>query len=176
MSTTRSRRPSPRWTTQPGFACVLTDGKRSVVVHSIDADLLAAASSPDDPAELAALDVTVLHRALVPHAWGLPDTVDAVGYAHDVDEAMAAAPGQRRHGGADAPHAGVRRRRGRPSRRADAAQVHAVHAEAGVGTCHAPFRRPAAGGDVAPALAAALTAATLAVRRPTRASALTSTS
>jgi uncharacterized protein (DUF1015 family) len=75
----------------PGFACVLTDGKRSVVVHSVDADLLAAASSPDDPAELAALDVTVLHRALVPHAWGLPDTVDAVGYAHDVDEAIAAA-------------------------------------------------------------------------------------
>jgi uncharacterized protein (DUF1015 family) len=76
--------------THPGFACVLTDGKRSVVVHSIDADLLAAASSPDDPPELAALDVTVLHRALVPHAWGLPDTVDAVGYAHDVDEAIAA--------------------------------------------------------------------------------------
>jgi uncharacterized protein (DUF1015 family) len=74
-----------------GFACVLTDGKRSVVAHSIDADLLAAASSPDDPAELAALDVTVLHRALVPHAWRLPDTVDAVGYAHDVDEAIAAA-------------------------------------------------------------------------------------
>ena len=45
----------------------------------------------DDAAELAALDVTVLHRALVPHAWGLPDTVDAVGYAHDVDEAIAAA-------------------------------------------------------------------------------------
>jgi uncharacterized protein (DUF1015 family) len=75
--------------THPGFACVLTDGKRSVVVHAIDADLLAAASSPDDPAELAALDVTVLHRALVPQAWGLPDTVDAVGYAHDVDEAIA---------------------------------------------------------------------------------------
>jgi len=75
----------------PGFACVLTDGKRSVVAHSIDADLLAAASSPDDPAELAALDVTVLHRALVPHAWRLPDTVDAVGYAHDIDEAIAAA-------------------------------------------------------------------------------------
>ncbi|HUS21349.1 MAG TPA: DUF1015 domain-containing protein [Aeromicrobium sp.] len=75
----------------PGFACVLTDGKRSVVVHSIDADLLATASSPDDPGELAVLDVTVLHRALVPHAWGLPDTVDAVGYAHDIDEAIAAA-------------------------------------------------------------------------------------
>ena len=74
-----------------GFACVLTDGNRSVVAHSIDADLLAAASSPDDPAELAALDVTVLHRALVPHAWRLPDTVEAVGYAHDVDEAIAAA-------------------------------------------------------------------------------------
>lgn len=74
--------------THPGFACVLTDGKRAAVVHSIDADVLAAASSPDDPAELAALDVTVLHRALVPHAWGLPDTVDAVGYAHDVDEAI----------------------------------------------------------------------------------------
>jgi uncharacterized protein (DUF1015 family) len=75
--------------THLGFACALTDGKRSVVVHSIDADLLAAGSSPDDAAELAALDVTVLHRALVPHAWGLPDTVDAVGYAHDVDEAIA---------------------------------------------------------------------------------------
>jgi uncharacterized protein (DUF1015 family) len=82
--------------THPGFACVLTDGERSVVVHSPDADLLAAVSLEHEPPELAALDVTVLHRALVPLAWGLPDTVEAVGYAHDVDEAIAAA---RRSGG-----------------------------------------------------------------------------
>ncbi len=46
---------------------------------------------PGEPPALAALDVSVLHRALVPRVWGLADTVDAVGYAHTVDEAIAAA-------------------------------------------------------------------------------------
>lgn len=77
--------------THTGFACVLTDGARAVVVHSPAPQLLAAVSSPEEPPELAALDVNVLHRGLVPHAWGLPDVVEAVGYAHDVDEAVAAA-------------------------------------------------------------------------------------
>ena len=35
--------------------------------------------------------MTVLHRVLVEQTWGLPDTVDVVGYAHSVDEALAAA-------------------------------------------------------------------------------------
>jgi uncharacterized protein (DUF1015 family) len=38
-----------------------------------------------------ALDVSVLHGYVVPALWHLPDTVDTVGYEHDVDAAVAAA-------------------------------------------------------------------------------------
>jgi uncharacterized protein (DUF1015 family) len=79
-----------------GFALVLTDGARTMLLRDIDGRLVDQAREPDEPAALAELDVTVLHRALVAKSWGLPDTVDVVGYAHSVTEAIEAA---RRSGG-----------------------------------------------------------------------------
>lgn len=74
-----------------GFAAILTDGTRCVLLTDAAGKLSAAAAVPGEPAELAQLDVTVLHRALVGQAWGLPDTVEVVGYAHSIDEATTAA-------------------------------------------------------------------------------------
>ena len=74
-----------------GFAVLVTDGARSYVVQDRDGQLAAAAQRPGDVAALTDLDVTVVHRALVEHAWGLNDDVDTVGYAHDLDEALSAA-------------------------------------------------------------------------------------
>ena len=81
---------------QDGFAAVLTDGLRAVVVTDPDGDLSAAIRTEHEPAALADLDVTILHRGLVERAWHLADTVDTVGYAHSVEEAVEAA---RRSGG-----------------------------------------------------------------------------
>jgi uncharacterized protein (DUF1015 family) len=76
---------------EPGFTAEITDGERSVVVTDPDAVLRTLASRPDQPATLAELDVTALHRGLVERVWGLADTVDVVAYAHSVDEAIAGA-------------------------------------------------------------------------------------
>lgn len=75
----------------PGFAAVLTDGTRAVVVADADGRLRTAADDPGAPPALAELDVTVLHRVLVQQVWRLPDSVEHVGYAHTVDEAIAEA-------------------------------------------------------------------------------------
>ena len=72
-----------------GFAAVLSDGVHSYRVRDKDGQLAAAALRPGDSPALAELDVTVLHRGLVERVWGLVDDVDTVGYAHDVDEAIA---------------------------------------------------------------------------------------
>ncbi|MEO6886214.1 MAG: DUF1015 domain-containing protein [Jatrophihabitantaceae bacterium] len=72
----------------PGFAVVLTDGTRHVVVRDRAGILAAASTRADEPAELGGLDVTVLHRGLIVGGLGLRDTVEEVGYAHDVDEAL----------------------------------------------------------------------------------------
>jgi hypothetical protein len=74
-----------------GFAVVLTDGARVAVITDPDTKLARAASRPGVPRELSELDITVLHRGLVETAWGLPDTVEHVGYAHSLSEALAAA-------------------------------------------------------------------------------------
>ncbi len=74
-----------------GFAAVLTDGERTWLVSKPAAGLVAGVLEADEPAALADLDVTVLHRALVGQVWHLPDTAEAVGYAHSVDEAVAEA-------------------------------------------------------------------------------------
>jgi uncharacterized protein (DUF1015 family) len=74
-----------------GFAVVLTDGARVAVLTDPDSRLARAAVRPGVPQELSELDVTVLHRGLVETAWGLPDTVEDVGYAHSLPEALAAA-------------------------------------------------------------------------------------
>jgi len=75
-----------------GFTVLLTDGDRWAAVTDPDGELAAAARRDGDPASLAALDVTIVHRGLVERAWGLEDTVDSVKYAHSADEALAAAP------------------------------------------------------------------------------------
>jgi uncharacterized protein (DUF1015 family) len=74
-----------------GFAAVLTDGNRAVVLTDADGRIRSASLRDTDPAALADLDVTLLHRGLVERVWGLEDSVDTVGYAHSVDEAIAAA-------------------------------------------------------------------------------------
>ena len=71
-----------------GFALVLTDGDGVAVLTDPDATLRAAARRDGDVPALTGLDVTVLHRALVEHVWGLVDNVDTVRYAHSVDEAV----------------------------------------------------------------------------------------
>jgi uncharacterized protein (DUF1015 family) len=75
----------------PGFAAVLTDGSRSVVISDPEGALAGLSRRNGEPAELARLDVTVLHRGLVEATWKLEDTVEVVGYAHSVDEAIDAA-------------------------------------------------------------------------------------
>jgi uncharacterized protein (DUF1015 family) len=72
-------------------AYVLTDGARAWLLTHPDADRLAAALGEEHSPAWRALDVSVLHGYLVPALWALPDTVDAVGYEHDVDAAVAAA-------------------------------------------------------------------------------------
>lgn len=74
-----------------GFAAVLTDGRETYVVADAQRRLTTAAERPGDVPALAELDVTVVHRALVERLWQLADDVDNVGYAHSVDEAIAAA-------------------------------------------------------------------------------------
>jgi uncharacterized protein (DUF1015 family) len=79
-----------------GFAAVLTDGTRVVLLSDPAGKLAAAATRPDEPASLGQLDVAVLHRGLVEQTLGLADTVDVVGYAHSVEQAVSMA---RRSGG-----------------------------------------------------------------------------
>lgn len=74
-----------------GFAALLADDDGSVVVSDPDGTLAGRAQRPDEPAALGELDVSVLHRGLVENVWALEDSVDNVGYAHSVDEALAAA-------------------------------------------------------------------------------------
>ncbi|PZS15839.1 MAG: DUF1015 domain-containing protein [Pseudonocardiales bacterium] len=74
-----------------GFAVLLTDGTRVALLTDPAGNLAAAAVRSGEPPSLAQLDVTVLHRALVEQVLGLPDTVDAVGYAHTTQQAVSLA-------------------------------------------------------------------------------------
>ena len=74
-----------------GFAAVVTDGISFAVLTTPAPTALAAARSADEPAALMDLDVSILHRVLIEQAWQLIDDEHHVGYAHDVDEALAAA-------------------------------------------------------------------------------------
>jgi uncharacterized protein (DUF1015 family) len=76
---------------ESAFGVVLTDGDRSVVVTDQAGRVRDASVHEGETATLTDLDVTVLHRGLVEKVWGLADSVDTVGYAHSVDEAVAAA-------------------------------------------------------------------------------------
>jgi uncharacterized protein (DUF1015 family) len=73
---------------EPEFAAVLTDGDHTAMVRGLREDVLSAV---DEPAALARLDVTVVHRVLVARAWRVPDREDVVGYAHALDDAIAEA-------------------------------------------------------------------------------------
>lgn len=73
------------------FAAVLTDGQAAVVVSQPEPTVVERAHRAGEPPALSALDVTVLHRALVPDVWRLPDSVEAVAYAHGIGEAIAMA-------------------------------------------------------------------------------------
>jgi len=74
-----------------GFAALLTDGSRVALLTDPAGAFAAAAVRADEPPALASLDVTVLHRAVIERALGLPDTVDVVGYAHSIHEAVSTA-------------------------------------------------------------------------------------
>jgi uncharacterized protein (DUF1015 family) len=77
--------------TEAGFAAVLTDGSRFVVITDRDGRIRGASSRADQPSVLTGLDVSVLHRGMVERVWGLEDSVDTVAYAHSVEEAVATA-------------------------------------------------------------------------------------
>jgi len=62
-----------------GFAVALVNGDSAVIVTGV---------SPAEDTPLGRLDVSILHKVLVERVWGLEDTVDNVGYAHDVADAL----------------------------------------------------------------------------------------
>jgi len=74
-----------------GFAMALVNGADAVIVSEVSPEALRAGLGDDVDTALGRLDVTVLHRVLVEQVWGLQDTVETVGYAHDVDQALEAA-------------------------------------------------------------------------------------
>jgi uncharacterized protein (DUF1015 family) len=73
---------------RPGFAVLLADAARAVVLLDEDGTLRAASRRDGEPETLSELDVTVLHRGLVERMLGLPDNEHTVEYAHSVDEAL----------------------------------------------------------------------------------------
>lgn len=75
----------------PGFGAVLTDGADAFLLTDPDGRLTEVARVPGEPRALAELDVSVLHRVLITQVWHLADTVEAVGFAHTLDEALAEA-------------------------------------------------------------------------------------
>jgi uncharacterized protein (DUF1015 family) len=74
-----------------GFAVVITNGIDSALVSQLAPEVVARGLGADAGTALGRLDVSVLHRVLVEQVWGLEDTVDTVGYAHDVAEAITGA-------------------------------------------------------------------------------------
>lgn len=80
-----------RAATMDDFVVVVSGSGRTVLIADDRGQLAAASREPGEPAELAALDVTVLHRGFVRDLLGLTDSVDQVGYAHSVTEAETAA-------------------------------------------------------------------------------------
>jgi len=74
-----------------GFAVALARRDEAVLVSRLSPDIEREALGPDAGTALGELDITVLHRVLVERVWQLADTVDNVGYAHDVADALDAA-------------------------------------------------------------------------------------
>lgn len=78
-----------------GFAVVLATDEGAVVVSDLDPAVVAAGLGDCAGTPLGRLDVTIVHRVLVQQVWGLIDTEEVVGYAHEVGEAIAAAGSDR---------------------------------------------------------------------------------
>jgi uncharacterized protein (DUF1015 family) len=74
-----------------GFAVVLTDGQSVHVLRIDDPAVLRDLLEVGEPAPMADLDVTVLHRGVLPRVWAVADTEANVRYAHDTAEAIAVA-------------------------------------------------------------------------------------
>jgi uncharacterized protein (DUF1015 family) len=74
-----------------GFAVVLAHDDEAVLVSGLSAEVQRQALGAAAGTALGDLDITVLHRVLVEQVWQLSDTVDNVGYAHSVSEALAEA-------------------------------------------------------------------------------------
>lgn len=74
-----------------GFAIVLAHDDEAVLVSRLSPEIQRQALGEAAGTALGELDITVLHRVLVEQVWQLSDTVDNVGYAHSVSEALAAA-------------------------------------------------------------------------------------
>jgi uncharacterized protein (DUF1015 family) len=75
-----------------GAAFLITTGEgASYLLTDPDPDRLAAVLPPDRSDAWRTLDVTVAHHLLIRELWQLSDTEAEVGYAHDVDEALALA-------------------------------------------------------------------------------------
>jgi hypothetical protein len=72
-----------------GFAVALATRDRAVIVSEVSPAALTAGLGDDAGTPLGRLDVTILHRVLVENVFGIADTVDAVGYAHGVADALA---------------------------------------------------------------------------------------
>jgi uncharacterized protein (DUF1015 family) len=77
--------------TRSGFAAVLTDGDDTYLISAPDRERMHELLAPGEPAALADLDVTVLHRLFVERVWQLVDSAETVGYAHSIGEAVAQA-------------------------------------------------------------------------------------
>ena len=74
-----------------GPAYVVADGEGAWLLDEPDLAQVSAALPAEHSDAWKALDVSVLHGFVVPALWGLADTVEAVGYEHDVESALAAA-------------------------------------------------------------------------------------
>ncbi len=74
-----------------GPAYLLVGDDRSWLLSVPDPRQLSESLGDEHSADWAALDVSVLHGFVVPALWGLQDSVEDVGYEHDVEAALAAA-------------------------------------------------------------------------------------
>jgi uncharacterized protein (DUF1015 family) len=74
-----------------GFAVALAHDDEAVIVSRLSPETQRQALGKAAGTALGELDITELHRVLVERVWQLSDTVDNVGYAHSVSEALAEA-------------------------------------------------------------------------------------
>lgn len=75
----------------PAFLLASPDGGELHLLHEPDPARLAATLPAERSQTWRALDVAVLHGYVVPALWQLADTVESVGFEHDVEAAMTAA-------------------------------------------------------------------------------------